>query len=242
MVSVCIATYNGEKFIKKQIESILIQLEADDEVIISDDKSTDNTIQIINSINDDRLKLYVNRNSSGRPTENFQNALEKANGEYIFLADQDDIWLENKYHKLKNLLSIYDLVTSDSIVVDEDLNEIIPSFFANHGSRKGILRNAIKNSYFGSCMAFRSRILDYALPFPKSKEIGHDVWIGLIAEMTGKVFFYKEPLILYRRHSAAVTSHGISRSKRSIIAKLFGRVIMMQHVFNFYIKHKWKKA
>ncbi|WP_419801106.1 glycosyltransferase family 2 protein [Mucilaginibacter sp.] len=235
------ATYNGCQYIYEQVSSILNQLDACDELIISDDGSTDNTVAIVNSFNDARIKVYTHK-SSGRPTENFQNALIRAKGEFIFLSDQDDIWIENKYDKLKELLLVYDLVVSNSIIVDENLNKLNPSFFAYHRSKKGIFRNAIKNSYFGSCMAFRSEILKYALPFPTSSEIGHDVWIGLVAEITGKVFFYNEALILYRRHSSAVTSHAISKSKRSFYKKVFGRLVMLQHVIIFYIKYKWKKA
>jgi glycosyltransferase involved in cell wall biosynthesis len=241
MVSVCIASYNGEKFIREQIVSILIQINVDDEIIISDDSSTDSTIQIIKSIGDPRVRLYINDNSSGRPTENFQNALGKAKGDYIFLADQDDVWLENKYQKVTTLLESNDLVLSNSIVVDQELKELYPSFFELHGSSKGILRNAIKNSYFGSCMAFKKELLNYALPFPPSREIGHDVWLGLVAEIVGKVYFTNEPLILYRRHPSAVTSHGMGKSKRSILTKLLSRVIMLKYVLNFYIKYKWKK-
>jgi len=242
MVSVCIATYNGEKYIKQQIESILTQIDIDDEIVISDDLSTDLTTEIVNSIDDLRIKLYINNNPSGRPTENFQNALNKSKGEFIFLADQDDIWLENKYNDSKHLLLKYDLVLSDSILVDENLNVLKKSFFNFHKSKKGVLINSIKNSYFGSCMAFRRKILDFALPFPKSREIGHDVWLGLVAEMTGSVYFYNKPLILYRRHASAVTSHGIGKSKRSLAKKFLGRLIMLQHVFVFYINYKWKKV
>jgi glycosyltransferase involved in cell wall biosynthesis len=240
MVSVCLACYNGEKYIYEQVASILRQLSPGDELVISDDHSKDNTIKILKEFKDERIKIYMHE-TSGRPTENFQNALEKSKGDYIFLADQDDVWLENKYAELKHLLTRYDLIISDSVVVDENLKELMPSFFAFHNSKKGVIRNAIKNSYFGSCMAFRRNILKLALPFPKSLEIGHDVWLGLVAEMTGKVFFYHKQLILYRRHSSAVTSHGIGKSKRSLTTKIMGRIIMLQHVLVFYIKFKWKK-
>jgi len=236
MVSVCMATYNGEHFLTEQIQSILRQLNSDDELIISDDNSTDDTLKIIKSFNDSRIKLFTHK-STGRPTENFQNALLKAKGEFIFLADQDDIWLAGKYHKVVSLLGLHDLVLSDSILVNEDLEEVNASFFKFHGSAKGVIRNAIKNSYFGSCMAFRRELLEFALPFPLSREIGHDVWLGLVAEMVGKVYFINEPLILYRRHSSAVTSHGIGRSKRSIYIKVLGRVIMLKYVIFFYVKY-----
>lgn len=243
MVSVCLASYNGEDFIKDQIVSILNQLHPEDELIISDDGSNDHTIAIIMSFADPRIKFFPHT-SSGRPTENFEHALEQARGEFIFLSDQDDIWLKNKYDHMLSLLHTNDLVLSNSTLVDEHLEVINPSFFKFHNSRKGIVRNVIKNSYFGSCMAFRRELLSFALPFPSSKEIGHDVWLGLVAEMTGKVYLTDEPLILYRRHSSAVTAHGMGKSKRSLFVKLFGRVIMFKYVCAFYCKfllNKWKK-
>jgi glycosyltransferase involved in cell wall biosynthesis len=237
MISVCIACYNGEKFIREQIISILGQLSENDEIIVSDDSSSDNTVEIIKSIADPRINLVFNKNSTGRPTENFQNALLLAKGDLVFLADQDDIWVDNKCAKLTSLLGSCLLVLSDSIVVDENLNELNSSFFKFHGSGKGVLRNIVKNSYFGSCMAFRRELLEFALPFPSSREIGHDVWLGLVAEMVGKVCLTHERLILYRRHDATVTPHAIGKSKRSLPIKLWGRVIMLKYVLVFYFKY-----
>lgn len=95
MISVCMATYNGEEYIKEQLESILCQLGEMDEIIISDDGSTDNTLNIIESYNDSRIKIHINTGKHGF-VYNFENALQKAKGEYIFLSDQDDIWLPEK--------------------------------------------------------------------------------------------------------------------------------------------------
>ena len=95
MISVCVATYNGEKFIREQIESILCQLSSDDEIIVSDDGSTDGTIVIINCIGDKRIRIIEGPRKHS-PTFNFENALKEAKGDYIFLADQDDVWKTNK--------------------------------------------------------------------------------------------------------------------------------------------------
>lgn len=236
MVSVCLACYNGEKFILAQIESILFQLRAEDELIISDDGSNDLTLEIIVKIGDPRIKIYHHK-SAGRPTENFQNALRKANGNIIFLSDQDDVWLEGKYDHMIKLLENNLLVLSNSILVDENLDVLNSSFFNFHGSAKGVIRNAIKNSYFGSCMAFQRKLLSYALPFPPTIEIGHDVWLGLIAEIVGKVYFTEKPLILYRRHDSTVTPHGIGKSSRSLVIKLWSRVVVLKYVLFFYVKY-----
>jgi glycosyltransferase involved in cell wall biosynthesis len=236
------ASYNGEAFIGEQIESILIQLNADDELIISDDSSDDNTLKVIREIKDPRLKILA-ANTFRDPIKNFQNALQHASGDYVFLTDQDDVWLKNKYIEMIGLLGKYDLVISDSVIVDEQLNTIHPSFFKYFGSGKGILKNMIKSSYYGSCMAFRRSVLDYALPFPDTKEIGHDLWLGLVAEMTGNVFFFEKPLLLYRRHNNAFTPVNVGKSKRKKHQMLIGRIVMLREIIKFYLKYriKWKK-
>jgi glycosyltransferase involved in cell wall biosynthesis len=204
MVSVCMATYNGGKYIQAQLDSILSQLEQNDELVISDDSSSDNTVEIIRSIPDPRIKLFAG-NMFRDPIKNFQNCLQQSSGKYIFLSDQDDVWIEGKYKKMTTLLNEYDLVISDSIIVDEKLNQIEPSFFKFFGSGKGVIKNIGRSAYYGSCMAFTRKLLQMSLPFPESKEIGHDLWIGLIGELTGRVLFYEEPLLLYRRHDSAFT-------------------------------------
>ena len=237
-VSVCMATYNGEKFVKQQLESILKQIDAVDEVIISDDSSTDNTLHVIKEIDDPRIKIFAG-NMFRDPIQNFQNALRNASGDLIFLSDQDDIWMDGKYLEMKDLLLEYDLVTSDSIIVDEKLQEIESSFFKFFGSGKGIIKNMIRSSYYGSCMAFRKNILADALPFPNTKEIGHDLWIGLVAELTGKVYFYNKPLLLYRRHQSALTPEGI-KSTRTFKQMLNGRIIMIKELIKFISRRKLK--
>jgi glycosyltransferase involved in cell wall biosynthesis len=239
MVSVCMATYNGGKYIRPQLDSILSQLEQNDELVISDDSSSDDTLEIIRSIPDSRIKLFAG-NTFRDPIKNFQNCLQLASGKYIFLSDQDDVWIEGKYRKMKTLLNEYDLVISDSIIVDEKLNQIAPSFFRFFGSGKGVLKNITRSAYYGSCMAFTRKLLQMSLPFPETKEIGHDLWIGLVGELTGRVLFFEEPLLLYRRHNSAFTHTGIGKSKRNIVQKLRGRLIMLKEVARFLIKRKWK--
>lgn len=241
MISVCMATYNGEKFIRSQIESILTQLGPADELIISDDGSADNTLEIIKEFRDNRIKIY--KGNFKNFIRNFENALTKAKGEFIFLSDQDDVWESTKVQRILPLLQQFDLVISDSSVVDEELNPLNPSFFKLLRSGKGIVKNVLKSTYYGSCMAFRKNVLTTALPFPDTTEIGHDLWLGLVAEMTGSVLFLEEPLIKYRRHNATFTVTGVGKSKRSLLLKLKGRVIITKEIFKFYLKYRLcKKA
>lgn len=137
MISVCIATHNGAKYIKEQIDSILSQIGPDDEIIVSDDGSTDATIDIIRSYDDARINVYYYDSSMmatafplDKPTHNFENALSKAKGDIIFLSDQDDIWMEGKVKTMVDALKDFHLVIHDCIVVNSDCQNVIqPSYF-----------------------------------------------------------------------------------------------------------------
>ena len=227
MISVCMPTYNGEKYIKEQLDSILCQLSQDDEVIISDDSSTDRTIEIIKSYNDARIKLLED-NHFKSPIYNLENALKQAKGDYIFLADQDDVWYPNKVEKLLARLADYDCVVSDATVVDSDMRELSSSLFALNKSREGFFHNFIKNGFTGCCMAFNKKILNLALPFPFNIPM-HDSWIGLLAEKNGTVLFLDEPLIYYRRHgnNASATAE---KSKNSICKRIKYRLDLLREL------------
>ncbi len=213
MVSVCMATYNGEEYVAEQIQSILSQLGQNDEIIISDDGSCDNTLNIILRFEDTRIKLFHNKKHG--LIHNFENALKNATGDYVFLCDQDDIWLPDKVSEMLGALRLYDLVVSDCTVVNQNLDVIFESFFKQRSSRKGLLKNLYKNSYLGCCMAFRRKVLEYVLPFPKHIAM-HDIWIGLMVELHGTAFFLKKPLMLYRRHG-----HNASPSSEKSSYSLF---------------------
>jgi glycosyltransferase involved in cell wall biosynthesis len=199
------ATYNGEKYIKEQLDSILCQLSESDEIIISDDNSTDATVEIIQKYNDPRIKLYPNTNRKG-VVGNFENALRKAQGDFIFLSDQDDVWLQNKVKKCVSLLKDFDLVVSDCYVTDSKLNVIHMSFFSMRGSKHGFFKNLWKNTYLGACVAFRSSLLKCVLPIPKTLPVYHEGWIASLADITGYVCFFPEQLIYYRRHESNVSN------------------------------------
>lgn len=236
-ISVCMATYNGEQYILEQLQSILPQLDASDEIIISDDHSTDKTIEVIKSLNDQRIIISFNERDKGF-TSNFENALRQASGDIIFLSDQDDVWLPTKVKTLVDSLQYNDLVVANSKVTDEYLNVTNESFFEIFKSGPGILKNLGYNTYYGYSMAFKKRILDYALPFPKNREVAFDIWIGFVSEIVGKVFFIKEPQVLYRRNSNTVTT--IKKSNRPLSGKLYKRFIIMKSIIQFYLRFKLK--
>lgn len=206
-ISVCLATYNGEKYIKEQLDSILPQLSANDEIIISDDNSTDDTINIIRSLNDDRIKIFVNKTKG--IVKNFENALNNASGDIIFLSDQDDVW---KNDKVKKILSAFSsdnsltLVFSNAEIIDENgISKNYNFFKDNEANYTSIFKAFFKNQFLGCTIAFKSELKSKILPFP-TKIPMHDWWIGVLSLFYGKVEFLNEDLISYRRHQNNVTS------------------------------------
>jgi glycosyltransferase involved in cell wall biosynthesis len=235
MVSVCIATYNGEKYILQQIKSILRQLNVEDEIIVSDDESTDNTIVLIESLKDNRIKISKNNNFKS-PIYNFENALKHAVGDYIFLSDQDDVWLENKIDLMVAQMKLgYDVVVSDCEIVDENLKTVHPSYFAFNKSGPGLLKNVLKNSYMGCCMGFSKRLLEESIPFPSNLPM-HDSYIGLIGELNFKVKFIYKPLMLHRSHSSNSSFTSKGKSNFSFTEKISFRLHL---ILNFSKKIKW---
>ncbi|NWJ51823.1 MAG: glycosyltransferase [Bacteroidetes bacterium] len=240
MISVCIPTYNGEKYIQKQLNSIMTQLANDDEVIISDDSSEDSTIDIIKDYSDNRIKL-IEGCTFKNPIFNLENALKEAKGDFIFLADQDDIWLPDKVNTTLEKLTIYDIIVCNGHIVDENENIIHESYFKWKGSGAGFIKNLKKNSYLGCSLAFNRKILNYILPFPK-KIAMHDIWIGMVVELIGKPYFIQKPLFLYRRHknnfTAAIHKADHELTDNTLFYKIEYRVVMLIYLFSRYIKRK----
>lgn len=224
-VSVCLASHNGELYIEAQILSILEQLQPQDELIISDDASTDNTLAVVQKLADRRIQTLRNMHPLG-VVKNFEKALVRAKYEYVFLCDQDDIWLPGKVDKCLNVLKHAVLVVTDCHVVDTQLHSIHPSFFSLRGSRPGMVSNLWKNSYLGCCMAFRRSVLQRALPIPPRVPM-HDMWLGLIAQTCGSVIYLPEILSLYRRHPKA-TSDAAGSSRASLMQQFDYRFRLLQ--------------
>lgn len=224
MVSVCMATYNGEDYIEEQINSILCQFEENDELIICDDLSDDNTIRIIHSFNDNRIKLYTNKERLG-VIRNFEKAISIASHPYIFLADQDDIWAKNKIVVCKKYLETSDLVLSDCSLIDEHNKIIEDSYFKYNNSQYGFVNNLIKNSFIGSCMAFKKNLLSKLLPFPKLIPM-HDWWIGLVVSLNYKYEMCEKSLVFHRIHKAN-TSSTSKKSEFSTVEKINMRARMI---------------
>ena len=229
-LSVCMAVFNGEKFIKEQLDSILVQLGDADEVIISDDGSTDKTLSIIEGYDDTRIQIF----HSGQKSiiKNFENSLINATGDVVFLSDQDDIWYPNKVVKVLTYIQSYDLVFSNASVFKENTNQ---SYLLYKGkiTRTGFFKNFIKNNYIGATMAFKHDILKRALPFP-DKIYMHDIWIALTAELMGRTYFIEQPLIYYRRHGNNA-SETDEKSSNSFVIKFKMRFNLALSLFRRFL-------
>lgn len=238
MISVCMATYNGERFIKEQLDSILCQLSKDDEVIISDDGSTDNTVEIINSYNDKRIKILNHIpnptfNNHEKATANFENALRVVQGDVIFLSDQDDIWNLDKIKKCKEALNYCNFVVHQMELLSQnciDLKDV--EYYKNVIPDSWIL-NVMHEKIWGCCICFTREVLDYVLPFPK-KLIGHDYWISTIAIKKFRCILLDDKLIKYRIHNNSVSY----KRKTTLFYKIKYRVVLFFYLIKKFVLKK----
>lgn len=241
MISVCMATYNGERFIKEQIDSILCQLSPDDELVISDDGSTDRTLEIIASYNDARIKVFHNRKKTNPyypslnvcySTSNFENALTNAKGDYIFLSDQDDIWEKHKVKDSLSLLQKYDYVIHNFSVIDSDGKILNAQYYKNSPLSFNPLKDIVHPNFWGCCSCFRKKILKKALPFPE-KICLHDLWLGLVAERFFRCCWNDSVLIRHRIYESN-TSSGLRKSENSLTLKIRYRINALQALYKLH--------
>lgn len=209
-VSVCIATCEGAEFIHKQITSILNQLGDDDEIVLVDDASLDETIKIARSFEDYRMRIYVNNNRLGS-VKNFEKSILLAKGKYIFLADQDDEWLPRKIDICLEQLLESDLVIHDCIVRERISTNlygltISESYFIQSCFNGSMISIICRNRYLGCCMAFRAELIKLFIPIPNIPH-GHDAWIALCAKLFGKVKVINNKLIYYSRHKKNISAY-----------------------------------
>jgi glycosyltransferase involved in cell wall biosynthesis len=232
-VSVCMAVYNGAQYIREQVESILPQLGPDDEIVAVDDASPDTSVAILECFHDPRIRIIRQAENRG-VLRTFERALREASGEIIFLADQDDIWREDKVEKMTGMfLSSPDLtlVISDASIIDAGGKLTGESQFQRRPYHPGLLRNFLQNGDLGCAMAFRRCLLKACLPFPADTPM-HDIWIGMVNRMVGKARLIREPLMYYRRHGNNTTSD----KRSSMMQKLRWRYALAKNLTWRYLQ------
>lgn len=229
------ATFNGSRFIREQLESVLSQLGPDDELIVSDDASTDDTLDIVRSYDDSRI-LILTGNEFRSPILNFEHALYHASNTIVVLADQDDIWLPGRvaliHERLDAKAEQAALIMMDGEIVDVVGNRLGESVFAANRVGPGILKNIYDNTYTGCCLAFTRPLLSIVMPFPQRIPM-HDMWIGILCEVFGEVDFVPVKTIRYRRHPA-----NTSFVRPSVSVQIMRRFVLSLCLINRIIRVK----
>ena len=239
MISVALATYNGAAHIAEQLHSILSQLGADDEVIVSDDGSTDGTLAIVRQIAQQSATPFVITANPGQHgyVGNFEHALGLAKGDYIFLSDQDDVWLPTKVATMLHALrdEHYDLCVSNASITDASLHITHPDYFQARGVHTGLWGNLLKFGYLGCCIALTQQQLRRSLPIPPRHHYAtHDNWLFLTAQLMGRVKVIHEPLMLYRRHGDALTT-GAFNAHKSTAFRIEYRLYLIYQLCKRYL-------
>lgn len=232
-ISVAMCTYNGEKYIKEQLNSILAQTRPIDEIVVCDDGSSDSTVAILNEVlgsSNIEYKIVRNEKNLGF-IKNFEKSISLCSGDVIFFSDQDDVWNPVKVEEMTQTFENNPncvLCYSDAVVMNSDLSEVIDSSLNQQCqiSSASVQADAIDGRFPSGCTeCVKASFVHNIMPF----RFGHDQWVAMCAACFGDVAYIDEPLIKYRRHSSAVTGytpngflqHKISRVKQ-FCAKIGG--------------------
>lgn len=207
VVDILMTTYNGEKYLREQLDSILTQDYPNFRLIIADDRSTDMTPMILEEYakHDSRIQLIKNTRNLG-VIKNFEQLLYLSTASYFMFCDQDDVWATEKISlSLSRLIKTGAMmVYSDLTITDDKMNVRHHSYMQRHRiqaikeiSWKALL---VQNIVTGCTIMGRSELKKYALPFPKGIAM-HDAWLALAASANGRVGYIEQPLVLYRQHN-----------------------------------------
>ncbi|MDP9387771.1 MAG: glycosyltransferase family 2 protein [Actinomycetota bacterium] len=246
-LAVAMCTYNGERHVAEELDSFVQQTRLPDELVVCDDRSTDGTVEIVEAFAERapfEVRLYVNDENLGY-TKNLERAISLTTGDFVALADWDDVWMPQKVGRLVDAFTnspTVGLVLSDAEIVTPDLQHVgslwdtrgwarRDRFLAARGHTHRLLRKNFTATY-GTTMALRSTLRDAVLPLPDrwvstTGQSGPDAWIALIAAGLSDVAFIDEPLVKYRQHATNMAGAGSTslltrlRSARANTAETF---------------------
>lgn len=224
-VSVCMATYNGTRFLEEQVRSILEQLGPDDELVAVDDRSTDGTVAMLRAFGDPRIQVHENERNRRAPAT-FARAISLARGEIILLADQDDAWLPGRVDALVAALAApgVAVVASNSEYVDAEGRPVafpMPPLDARDSRRRLVNVGRIytgRAAYYGCAMAFRASFRRVLLPLPRYVE-AHDLWTAMAGNLAGAIVHLDRATLRRRIHG-----NNASVIVRPLYRKLWARV------------------
>jgi len=216
-LSIALCTYNGAVYLKEQLESIAAQTRTPDELVISDDHSTDDTLRLIEEFAATAgfpVRLSVNESNLGT-AKNFEKAISLCRGDVIALSDQDDVWHSDKLESVERIFEAkpqLSLVFSNAELVDETLrlfDETLFDWVHFDGQKQRLVRSGRaldlqlrENLVCGCTVAFRANLKELVLPISGDGPLVHDGWIVLLIAAVGEIDFINRPLLKYRQHSA----------------------------------------
>lgn len=220
-ISIAMTTFNGSKYLQEQLDSFLAQTRQPDELVICDDCSTDNTLDLLHEFQAHApfpVHIYSNETNQGY-IANFEKALSLCNGDLIFLSDQDDVWLKGKISTVGAVFNNNPetmVIINDSFVTDERCDK---RFFSKLAAVKA--NGLSQDAYIAGCAtAIRMEFLNMVLPFPQPAICSHDLWINKLAILSGVRTVLPQKLQLYRRHTSNVTKNSIGANKKILFPAL----------------------
>jgi len=230
-ISVCLAAYNGEAYIEEQIKSILIELSSKDTLYIADDCSTDSTLSVISKIQDKRIKVIKNEKNIGY-IRNFNMLLDIANTDYIFFSDQDDVWVKGRVKLMidSSKVSQKNVIFGRFSLIDRAplINRNTQTIKYNNSYIKNIVRLFFgwkEFTYFGSTLMITRKAKDYLFPMVSS-EVGHDIWVALLANLKKDIFHLDEVVTKRRLHE-----NNLTKNNRNALDKIITRLIWLKSLY-----------
>ena len=233
------AVYNGEEFIKEQIDSIIKMMSVEDELVISYDVSTDSSLEIIKQYVEKDSRIRIVYDSGHSVESNFNNAVKNCEGKYIFLSDQDDVWINDKINKMCEYFENHSdtsVLISDGYMTDCNLNVLHEIFDILHTTTNPFY-NYVKGTFLGCQMAFCSNLKEKIWPVPEKYHIAHDLWLGVIGQAYGKVDLYNEKLILHRLHDGNFSN----TSRMSFFYRIINRCMFFCLLVGRLIENTFKR-
>ncbi len=235
-ITVVLATYNGERFLAEQLDSILAQTVPPSELVIVDDGSTDNTLTILKEycVRHSHIRIYQNKENLGY-IKTFEKGMGLAKGDLIALSDQDDSWRQDKLEILINSMGENEIVYSDSALTDADgkLLGKNMSDIKNMLSYNDCLMYTIGAWAPGHAMLFRKSLVARCMPFPSL--VTHDFWLGYVASCRGTVVYVPETLVYYRQHgrnAIGANTHAAQKKRPGIKEQRNTSRARMQLLYN----------
>jgi glycosyltransferase involved in cell wall biosynthesis len=220
LVSIALCTYNGARFLRPQMDSLLAQTHQDIEILVADDCSTDGTVEMLHdyAARDARICVYINECNLGHK-KNFETLIARCRGDFIAPCDQDDVWHPDKLRLMLAAIGDKLMVYCDSELIDADSQPLGIKLSDRYcfGPIDDPLNLLLRNYVSGHAMLFRNELLNDTLPFPDCFEF-HDWWLASVTAAKDGLAYCNQPLVRYRLHAYNVTDI-LNRASRSPIKR-----------------------